>query len=134
MPTKRTSVRVDVCPEATPRDSWGGGASVSALPSPRQGAGPGGGSHIRGCRQEGLHLGRPRAHLGTVGGGDVHRELLTRGPRATPGPLSNGIKNPTCMCDLAMEKSHSFHQIFEEVPFSFVPEKQINLDGKTRRW
>ena len=76
MPRERTSACVDVCPEATPRDSWGGRASVSASPSPRQGAGPGGGSHIGvggGCPQEGLHLGRPRAHLETVGEGDVHR-------------------------------------------------------------
>ena len=61
MPTERTSVCVDVCPEATPSDSWGGGASLSETPHklcllrfaspllhPGQGAGPGGGSHWRG--------------------------------------------------------------------------------------
>ena len=119
MPRERTSACVDVCPEATPRDSWGGRASVSASPSPRQGAGPGGGSHIGGGG------GARKKAFTWEGPGPIWRqwekvmctELLTRGPRATPRLPSNGVKNPTCMCDFAMEKSHSFHQIFEEVPF-----------------
>ena len=132
MPTKPTSVCMDVCPEATPSDSWGGGASLSetghklclprftsfSVPPPsRTGGWAWGGSRLEGCLQEDLYLGRPRAHLELVGGGDMHRELLTGGPRAPPQPLDSGIKIQHACVISAWEKSQSVHQIFEEVPF-----------------
>lgn len=101
----------DVCPEATPSDSWGGRASLcethpklwklTSFSSPRaEGAGPGGwggwGLGGGGCLQEGLYLEGSVPIWSQWWGGKVHRDLLTGGPGGTPGPLGNGIKSPTC--------------------------------------
>ena len=94
-----------------------GSQASQPLPYPGQGAGPGGGSHLEGCLQEDLYVGRPRAHLELMGGGDMHRESLTGGPRAPPRPLDSGIKIQHAYVISAWEKSQSVHQIFEEVSY-----------------
>lgn len=129
MPTKQTSVCVDVSPEATPSDAWGGWASLGravAVPftevrellspplPPCRGAAPGG-CPLGRCLQQGLHPWKAWCPPGDEAGGTDSPGGCALGGGS--GALGSAIRT----------RRLSPHQWFAGGPSSFVCEKQINF-------